>query len=196
METTKSEKPAVSYSKQAKRYIRVKHAIQIISLPLFIGILFYLISFFSIPLNMGWPSIVFVSYYFATLVISVLVILAIFLGRFWCGWICGVGASFDLISGPKTESTGLILRKTWCKNICPVGAFNSLFNKISLLKLVKDEEKCKPTMCPSKKACIKVCPMEADVLDQGLEDLRCIRCYKCVKVCEPDAVRIGWRWSK
>jgi len=196
MGTVESKKPGVSYHERAKRYIRVKHMIQILSPILVVGILYYLINFFSIPINLGWPSIVFVAWYYFWLVFPVQVILAVLLGRVWCGWVCCVGGTFDLISGKKFGSLGLRLRRSWCKNICPIGAWNSLFNKISPLKLVKDEEKCVPTMCASKKACIKECPMEADVLDQGLNDLRCVRCYRCVKVCESDAIRIGWRWSK
>ena len=196
MGTDKSEKPAVSIHEKAKRYIRAKHAIQILSPILVIGIIIYLLNYFMIPPNWGSLTIIFGAFYFFFLVFPGLVILSLVFGRVWCGWVCCVGAIFDLTSGTKFDFEGLVLRKSWCKNICPIGAFNSLFNKISLLKLIKDEEKCVPTMCTSKKACAKECPMEADVLDQGLQDLRCIRCYKCVKVCEPDAIRIGWRWSK
>ena len=189
MGTVKSEKPAKSRREQAKRYIRVRRASQIISPILFTGILIFLIIFFGIPLNLGVQSVVVILFYVFFLIVPVLVVLAIVFGRFWCGWICLVGSIFDLSGVGKC-------RKIWCKNICPVGAFWSLFNKISLLKLFKDEEKCVPTMCPSKNACVKECPMEADALDQGLEDLRCIRCGNCVYVCEPEAIRIGWRWSK
>jgi polyferredoxin len=189
MVTAESEKPTKSRHEQAKRYIRLSRASQIIAPILFTGLLVYLIIFFGIPLNQGSGSVIMILFYFFFIIFPVLVLVSVFFGRFWCGWICVVGSIFDLIGFEKG-------RKIWCKNICPVGAFWSLFNKISLLKLVKDEEKCVPTMCPVKDACMKECPMESDVLDQGLQDIRCIRCYNCVSVCEPDAVRIGWRWSK
>jgi len=188
MGTDKNEKPTKSIREQAKRYIRVRHVSQIISPILFTGILIFLIIFFGIPLNWGAQSVVVILFYVFFLVFPVLVVLGIVFGRFWCGWVCLVGSIFDL-SSPR-------IRKIWCKSICPVGAFWSLFNKIGLLKLVKDEEKCVPTMCPSKNACVKECPMEADALDRGLEDVRCIRCGTCVYKCEPEAIRIAWRWSK
>jgi polyferredoxin len=189
MGTVESEKPAKSRIEQAKRYIRIRKASQIIMPIVSTAIFIWLLIFFGVPLNLGAQSFVIILFYVFFVIFPVLVILAIFLGRFWCGWVCLVGSIFDLVGIEK-------LRKVWCKSICPVGAFWSLFNKISLLKLFRDEEKCVPTMCPSKAACVKECPMEADALDQGLEDLRCIRCGNCVLVCEPEALRIGWRWSK
>ena len=189
MAKVESKKPAKSIHEQAKRYIQIRHASQIISPFLFTGILILIIVFFGIPLSLDTSSLVLILFFIFFLIFPVLVILAIVFGRFWCGWICLVGSIFDLSGNEK-------LRKTWCKNICPLGAFWSIFNKISLLKLIRDEEKCVPTMCPSKNACIKECPIEADPLDRGLEDPRCIRCGSCVYVCEPEAIRIGWRWSK
>ena len=191
MGTVKSEKPAISIRDQAKRYIRARRASQILSPILLAGTVISIIIFFNIPLNLGSHTLIFIAFYIFFLIFPALVILAIIFGRFWCGWVCPVGAILDLAGLGK-------IRKSWCKNLCPLGAFWSPFNKISLLKLIKDEEECVPTMCPSKNACVKECPMEADVLDEdeGLQDLRCIRCYKCVYACEEEAIRVGWRWSK
>ena len=189
MGTVRSEKLAKSIRERAKRYIRARRVIQILSPILLAGIIISIIILFSIPLNLGNFTVIAIAFYVFFIVFPALVILAIIFGRFWCGWVCPVGAILDVAGLGK-------IRKIWCKNLCPLGAFWSLFNKISLLKLIKDEEKCVPTMCPSKNACVKECPMEADVLDEGLQDLRCIRCYNCVYACEEEAIRVGWRWSK
>ena len=189
MGTAESEKTAKSIREQAKRYIRTRRIVQAVSPFLLVGIVISIIFYFNIPLNLGGYTSVYLAFYIFFLVFPAFVVLGIVFGRFWCGWVCPVGAIFDFAGLKKA-------RKIWCKNICPLGAFWAPFNKISLLKLVKDEEKCVPTMCPSDNACMKECPMEADVLDEGLQDLRCIRCGNCVYVCEEEAIRIGWRWSK
>lgn len=184
-----SEKPEMGIHEQAKRYIRVRRTFQILSPFLLAGIVISIIIFFNVPLNLGGYTAIYLAFYIFFLIFPAFVILGIIFGRFWCGWLCPVGAIFDFAGLTR-------IRKIWCKNICPLGAFWALFNKISLLKLVKDEEKCIPTMCPSDTACMKECPMEADVLDEGLQDFRCIRCGNCVYKCEEEAIRIGWRWSK
>jgi len=189
MGTIRNEKPAKSIREQAKRYIRARRVVQILSPILLAVIVLSIIFFFNIPLNLGGYTAIYLAFYIFFLVFPAFVVLGIIFGRFWCGWVCPAGAIFDFAGLTR-------IRKIWCKNICPLGAFWAPFNKISLLKLVKDEEKCVPTMCPSKNACMKECPMEADVLDEGLQDLRCIRCGNCVYVCEEEAIRIGWRWSK
>jgi polyferredoxin len=76
----------------------------------------------------------------------------------------------------------ILAGRGWCKFLCPIGALMAPFNKISALNVNWDEKKC--TDC---KKCIKVCPMDVDLLN-GKRDLECILCGKCVDACRFDAL--------
>lgn len=70
-----------------------------------------------------------------------------------------------------------ISRRSFCKTLCPLGAFWGLFNKISVIKLNLDKNRC--INC---KKCEKACPMNIEVT-QNQNSVECIRCFECVKVC-------------
>lgn len=116
------------------------------------------------------------------------IILTVAVGRFFCGWFCPVGS---WVRAKEQSKHG----KLFCRFICPAGLVLSLFNKISLIKMRRDPEKCTPTMCPIKNACVKECPMECDVLDKRFKDFRCVRCFTCIRVCEVGALRGRWLWQ-
>lgn len=70
-----------------------------------------------------------------------------------------------------------IVERGWCRYFCPVGAILAPFNKISLLHIHIDKEKC--IHC---NACSDICPMGIDVPEMN-RDPECILCGKCIKVC-------------
>lgn len=76
----------------------------------------------------------------------------------------------------------LLFYRPFCKWICPLGAIYSLFNKVSLMKMNVDEDKC--IGC---KKCVKACKMDVDVT-KAPNHLECIRCGACIKVCPADAI--------
>lgn len=80
----------------------------------------------------------------------------------------------------------IISYRGWCKYFCPFGALIGLFNKISIIHLKVDKNRC--TECG---LCKKVCPMNID-LTKDNRSLECIECFKCVDVCKNDAVRVGY----
>lgn len=123
-----------------------------------------------------------------TMLLTPGIILTVAIGRFFCGWFCPVGS---WIRAKEESKYGRI----FCSFVCPVGLVSSLFNKISLVKLRRDVEKCTPTMCPIKNACMKECPMECDVLDKRFKDLKCVRCFTCIRACTVDALRARWFWQ-
>lgn len=123
-----------------------------------------------------------------TMLLTPGIILTVAIGRFFCGWFCPVGS---WIRANEQSKYG----KIFCSFICPAGLISSLFNKISLIKLRRDIEKCTPTMCPIKNACMKECPMECDVLDKRFKDLKCVRCFTCIRACTVGALGARWLWQ-
>ena len=71
----------------------------------------------------------------------------------------------------------ILFYRPFCKWICPLGAFYALLNKISLLEIKMDEQKC--VSCGK---CAASCKMDVDVRKTP-NHAECIRCGKCVGVC-------------
>jgi len=75
----------------------------------------------------------------------------------------------------------------WCKYFCPLGALMAPFNKISLLHVYVDKEKC--IHCNK---CVEACPMGIDVpnMDRSPE---CILCGRCIEACPKKIItyRVG-----
>ncbi len=74
------------------------------------------------------------------------------------------------------------VERGWCRYFCPLGAMLAPFNKISLLHVSVDQDKC--TQCG---ACTKVCPMGIDVPNMH-RDPECIFCGKCIDICPTKAI--------
>jgi polyferredoxin len=79
----------------------------------------------------------------------------------------------------------LTVERGWCKYFCPVGAILSLFNKMSILHVSVNKDKC--IHC---NACTEVCPMGIDVPNM-YRNPECIQCGKCVDACPVNAIKFG-----
>lgn len=79
----------------------------------------------------------------------------------------------------------IFIYRFFCRFICPLGAIYSLFNKISLLGVKLDKDKC--IDCG---LCVQGCKM--DIKHVG--DHECIQCGECISVCPVQA--ITWKGSK
>jgi len=67
----------------------------------------------------------------------------------------------------------------FCKYLCPLGAFISLFNRLSIFKIRRNESSC--IKCH---ACNKACPVNINVESSDvLNDPECINCNECINVC-------------
>lgn len=92
-----------------------------------------------------------------------------------------IGILFDwkiLIAAVILISSVFIFR-SFCRFLCPLGAFYSAFNRISVVSIKVDEEKC--TDC---RTCIRCCHM--DIRHAG--DRECIQCGECVHKCPQGAI--------
>lgn len=76
----------------------------------------------------------------------------------------------------------IMIYRPFCKYLCPLGAFYALFNKVSVVQLCVDKEKC--TNC---RRCRNVCDMCVNPAENPA-DLECIRCGKCVHSCPTNAL--------
>ncbi len=81
-----------------------------------------------------------------------------------------------------TVLLSIIIYRPFCKYICPLGAIYALFNRISVLRISNDADKC--INC---KRCEKACKMSIDVLTD-LNSPECIRCGICVKSCPTESL--------
>ena len=76
--------------------------------------------------------------------------------------------------------------RPFCR-ICPLGAIYGLFNKIALVGMAVDENKC--TNCGGCKRSSIGCPMQTYCTSNG-----CIRCGKCTKKCPSAAIKFELRF--
>ena len=68
----------------------------------------------------------------------------------------------------------VVTSRPFCRTTCPLGAFYGLFNRISLIQLRLDKEKC--TDCV---VCAQVCPMGIQ-FNKDFDSPECIRCLRCL----------------
>lgn len=81
----------------------------------------------------------------------------------------------------------VFLRRTWCK-VCPLGTSISLFNKLALIGLKVDRNRCD---CCSR--CSSVCQMSLKPQQEGLSSIDCVRCLGCYEECSRSAIGIKIR---
>ena len=80
----------------------------------------------------------------------------------------------------------LTKRRTQCAFFCPFGAFQSLFNRTSIVDIRIDKEKC-GTGCL---LCQNSCPtmaIDKETIAAGGTHSSCMKCGACVDVCRKDA---------
>lgn len=81
-----------------------------------------------------------------------------------------------------TVILSIIIYRPFCKYICPLGAVYSIFNRVSVLRIRNDEDKC--IGC---KKCEKACKMNVSVLSEP-DSAECIRCGLCVRSCPTESL--------
>jgi polyferredoxin len=69
----------------------------------------------------------------------------------------------------------VFIRRPFCRIVCPLGAIYSLFNKVSVFRMVHHPDTC--VLC---KECYNHCPMGVRFYE-GANQPDCIRCLKCMQ---------------
>jgi len=65
------------------------------------------------------------------------------------------------------------IKRVFCRIVCPLGALFSFFNKLSMVHIKVDTEKC--TSC---QRCARLCPVDLDIYKHQ-NSSECILCMKC-----------------
>ena len=68
-------------------------------------------------------------------------------------------------------------KRAFCRYICPLGLILGFFNRVSILQIKLNQNKC-----ISCSACKKHCPMGIDPVKE-VNSIECIKCGDCVRVC-------------
>lgn len=89
----------------------------------------------------------------------------------------------------------LLVERAWCRYACPLGALVGISNKLTPVKLARNDSAC--SACAR---CTKHCPVDIEIaLRDAITDTTCIRCLECVDSCpKPEALetKAGWgRWT-
>ncbi len=72
----------------------------------------------------------------------------------------------------------VLVERFWCKYFCPMGATLAIFNKLSPVRLVVNDNRC--NNCGR---CDIECSMDIADVPHRLDDPECVRCMECLETC-------------
>jgi polyferredoxin len=86
---------------------------------------------------------------------------------------------------------GFVQPRFWCRYLCPVGATTSFFNNVSVLSIRKEQSKCTKcnyclTSCPMRIEKMR----DEDKLDRVM-DMNCTFCLECIENCPEKALTLS-----
>ena len=136
-------------------------------------------------------------------IVSVVVVGAILVDRFWCRYLCPLGAISNtlkfwvwvvVIAGGWIGLNALGCNIPWWYQfalVCVVGYLLEIFRqpRLQAIHIIKDSAKC--TNCG---ACVKACPYGVDVAGAKggvVPSVDCTLCGECVAACNCDAVAVA-----
>jgi len=94
----------------------------------------------------------------------------------------GVQFILKIILAAGIVSAAVFIYRIFCRVLCPLGAIYALFNKISILHMECDRQKCRS--CGN---CSRECQITLTPVSQP-NDPECVRCGRCVSACQSKAL--------
>jgi polyferredoxin len=88
-----------------------------------------------------------------------------------------------MLSLGLTIVLAILISRFWCRYLCPLGAIAGAFNKVGILTIKLDEEKCKKC-----NACLDVCTMGITKTEDIGTSTDCILGGRCVEACPEKAL--------
>ncbi len=78
-----------------------------------------------------------------------------------------------------------VSKRPFCKILCPMGAILAFFNRVSMVTLTLNNDRCEECNC-----CSLTCPMDLNV-PKKIDTAECIRCLKCTACNQVDINFLG-----
>lgn len=151
----------------------------------FLGFAVYVsVSFFRIPL---------------TYILIFSAITGIFLGKFFCRWMCPIGYIVESINTLIGNDARAAMSQ-YHKVGCPIAWIGGFFNKLSIFKIKID-----PSSCINCGKCDDVCYIsilnkDFSVYDKtkldATDSYKCSKCMDCVTICPVNSIKLSTRDKK
>jgi polyferredoxin len=87
---------------------------------------------------------------------------------------------------------GFTTNRFWCRYLCPVGATSSFFNKISILSIRKDQKKCTKCNYCTNSCDMRISEIQEEDKKDRIVDMNCTFCLDCIEACPEKALNLSF----
>ncbi len=117
------------------------------------------------------------------------------LGKFFCRWMCPMGAMMEIMTGLSGPDSAHQRYYSYFKLGCPISWGGGLLNKLSLFRVKLDPERCRHCS-----RCDEACYVAHFAEERSLHQpgqlnasthYSCSRCLRCVEACPAGALTVG-----
>lgn len=138
-------------------------------------------------LSRGWVTL--------TLVVVVGSLAGVVLGKFFCRWMCPLGAVMETVMGANDPDGRQRALYGYFKLGCPISWAQGLLNKVSLWRV-----RVEPSLCTHCNRCDRACyvaqlapsaSLHLEARPNASTHFSCSRCLQCVGACPTGALSLG-----